>query len=300
MNMKSPKPYYLLFAVIFYLASCTKEVSEEHGTSPVVPGSGNFTATISGTAWSADSLQMALVGNGVVNISGLAKTGEQISMILPSFKTGTYTVNSNSSGYALYVNFNDPQGNVYLSNVGSSSGSVVISKIDTVNKVISGTFSFSVTNSVDMTVKTITNGSFNNIPYTSDNVIPPGGSKDTLVAAVDGVNFASIQILTNDMTGQITIAGFSAAGDQVVSLTMPDTVQTNSTYTLDFNTGLFAAAYSAGTTTFVSGSSSVLTILLNDPVARRIRGTFSFTANSIMDPSAPAVNITKGFFATNY
>ena len=298
--MKLPKHYYLLIAVILSLASCTKEVSEEHGTGPITPGSGNFTATINETAWTADSLQLALIGNGVVSISGLAKTGEQISMILPSFKTGTYTVNSTSSGYSLYVNLNDAQGNVYLSNVGSSGGSVTISSIDSVNKVMSGTFSFTVTNSVDQSVKTISGGIFNNVPYTSDNVTLPGGSADTLIATVDGVKFTSLQVIKNDLNGQITLAGINAAGDQGISLFLPDTVQTNRTYSLDYSGGIFAGAYAAGATTLISGPSGVLTILLNDPVARHIRGTFSFTANSITDPNATPVNITQGFFAVDY
>ena len=300
--MKSRKPYYLLLiAFLFSFVSCSKEVSVEHNQNPPVgPGTGNFTATINGNAWTADSLQGALINSGVVSISGLGKTGEQISMILPSFKPGTYNINSLSSGYALYVNLNDSLQNVYLSNTGTGTGTVIISSIDSINKTVTGTFLFVLTNPVGLSTKVISKGVFNSIPYLNGTVPPPpsGGTTDTLLATIDGTKFEGSQIQINSIGGFITIAGISSDGNRNLDLIMPSTL-TPGAHTFNDN-AVIKGAFTPGIAgpTRVSDSVGTLTILSNDMVAGRIIGTFSFTANSVTDSTVS--QITKGYFAVKY
>jgi hypothetical protein len=299
--MKSSRPCYIILALIFSFISCTKEVSREQGTTPVVPGSGNFTATINGTAWSADSLQLAVVASGVLNITGLAKTGEQISIILSSFKTGTYTLNTTSPGYALYINLNDTQNNVYLSNVSVTSGTVVITAIDTIAKVISGTFSFTVTDPVSNATKTITNGVFNNVPYESGSTIPTGPMlSDTVLATIDNIKFNAAQVINTNNSGELDITGISANGTQVIDLLMPADIIAG-TYTLDFNTGKYIGVYTNGINSVLISyeNSGTLTILSNNGTTGRIIGTFSFVGTSLSDMTAKS-DITKGYFSVSY
>ncbi len=163
--MKSRLPRIILAALLFLQVSCTKEESKEsgHGT---IPPQGNFYATIEGNQWDADSLQLIQVGNNGVMISGLSKTGIEISMVLPEFKTGTYTLNASSLPFAFYVNLLGSLTDVYYTNEGSAAGTVTISSIDTVNHLVSGNFQFTLVNPSDNSTKTVTKGVFSYIPYT--------------------------------------------------------------------------------------------------------------------------------------
>src|SRR5450432_675702 len=291
--MKSRILPLLLPGFVFLFFACSKEVSEEHGSIPTNISSGNFTATIDGTPWTADSLQQALVldNNGSVNISGLGKTGEQISMILPVFKKGSYILNSTSSGYSFYLNLQNNTQQGYLSNVANAGGTVTISTIDTVNKTVSGTFQFNLTSPVSFTSRSVTKGVFTNIPYISATgpVPPPGGIQDTLLATVDGAKFNAIQVLSGTSGNQLTLAGFGSNGAQSVDLIMPESVGVG-TYNLDVTAGVYAAAYSPdGLIALLSVSNGSLTILMNDIAARRIRGTFSFVGS---ETGVTSVNIT--------
>ncbi len=60
-----------------------------------------FTATIDGNLWNADSVQLILVNSNGVSITGISKTGGQLSIVLPAFKTGTYTFGGQSLSYAI-------------------------------------------------------------------------------------------------------------------------------------------------------------------------------------------------------
>src|ERR1700688_1432221 len=92
----------LLTAVLFFF-SCSKDLSKENNTGTQILN-GDFYATIDGTQWNADSLQLALLSNSGFSISGLSKTGEQISMLLPTLKTGNYTFNALSAPVAIASN----------------------------------------------------------------------------------------------------------------------------------------------------------------------------------------------------
>ncbi|HLA59580.1 MAG TPA: DUF6252 family protein, partial [Puia sp.] len=155
----------LLTFILFSFIACTKEMSEE-GNNGGGPGAGDFYATIGGNLWNADSLQLVLVSSNGVSINGLSKTGDQISILLPAFNTGTYTLGAQSSSYALYANLLTPSANVYVSNAGSAGGTVTISSIDTVNRVVSGSFQFTLTNPADNSTETVAKGVFDYLPYT--------------------------------------------------------------------------------------------------------------------------------------
>src|ERR1700733_3372848 len=116
----------ILPLVLFTFISCTKEISDEVNTG-TGPGAGDFYATIGGKLWNADSLQVVLTGSNGVSINGVSRTGDQISILLPDFKVGAYSLGAQSTSYALYANLLTPSSNVYVSNAGASGGTVTIS-----------------------------------------------------------------------------------------------------------------------------------------------------------------------------
>ncbi len=288
----------LLTLVLFSFVACTKEISNEinNGTGP---GAGDFYATIGGKLWNADSIQQVMVSSNGVAVNGISKTGDQISILLPAFKTGTYTLGAQSSSYALYANLLNSNANVYVSNAGSAGGTVTISGIDTVNRVISGSFEFTLTNPADNSTETVAKGVFDYVPYAAGIVgvvPPPGASKDTLEVTVDGNKFFASDVEITDSAGQMLIAGFS--GTQDVGLFIPSGISAG-TYNLDFTTGLYIGVYNPdASVTLFSQSNGTITILSNNTTARRISGTFNFVATPV--GSGPTANLTQGYFAANY
>jgi hypothetical protein len=296
--MKSRISGYLLMAVLLCFVACSKELSKEDGTATQILN-GDFYATIGGTQWNADSLQLVLVSSAGVSISGQSKTGELITMLLPTFQTGTYTLNSVSSSIALYTNPLIDISTVFISNAGTAGGTVTITSIDTVKHLVSGTFQYTLINPADNSQKSITAGVFNFVPYSGNTGggTTPGGS-DTLNAVVGGIPFNSAQIVSNVTNGTLFIAGISLNGDQDLALGMPVGI-TPGTYNMDFATGVYYGVYNPSTSlTLLSQMNGTLTIISNDTVARRISGTFSFIASPLM--SGTPVTITAGYFSLNY
>jgi hypothetical protein len=289
----------LLFtlALLTFIA-CNKEISKE-GNNSIGAGAGDFYATIGGKLWNADSLQLVLVSSAGVSINGLSRTGDQISILLPQFKVGTYTLGAQSSSYALYANVLNSNANVYVSNAGSAGGTVTISSIDTVNRVVSGSFDFTLTNPADNSTETVAKGVFDYVPYTAGIVgvvPPPGATKDTLEVTVDGNKFFASDVEISDSAGQMLVAGFS--GTQDVGLFFPTSI-TAGTYNLDFTTGLYIGVYNPDPNiTLLSQSGGTITIISNNTTTRRISGTFNFVATPV--GSGPTANLTQGYFAANY
>jgi molybdopterin-binding protein len=277
--------------------SCSKELSKEEGNSPAAS---SFYATLEGKLWNADSLQSLFQINGGLSINGLSKTGDQISIVLSTFNTGVFTLGASADSYAFYTNILAPVEVDYYSNVGSAGGTVTITSIDSINHLISGTFTLTLVNPGDNSSKTITSGVLNSVPYTGSGVIipPPGNSTDTLKALVGGNKFDAAQVQVQTTSGQIIISGISNSGVQNLLLSMPDTVAAG-TYDLDFTLGEYAAVYYTDVSNpLVSNANGTLVIISNNTATRTIIGTFSFNASS-MDNSINLA-ITSGYFDVKY
>jgi hypothetical protein len=296
--MKSRLSGYLLIAVLFSFISCSKELSKETSTGTQILN-GNFYATIDGTQWNADSLQLALLTNTGFSISGLSKTGEQITMLLPTLKTGNYTFNALSAPIAICSNLLVNLSSVYISNTGAADGNVTISSLDSVKHLVSGSFMFTLINPTDNSRTSITAGIFNSIPYSVDTT---GGittsSSDTLQATVGGVQFNSAQVVTSITDSTLFIAGISSDGVSDIALGMPQGVIPG-TYPMDFATGTYYGVYNpSSSNTLLSQMNGTLTIISNNTVTRRIIGNFSFIASPLS--SGTPVTISSGYFSVSY
>jgi hypothetical protein len=299
--MKSRIFLYLVFILTCSFLACTKESSKENG-QPSGPANGDFYATVDGNPWNADSLQLILASSDGVTITGTSKTGEQIAMILPVFKTGTYVVNAQSLAYAMYTNVLSDVVSVFVSNAGTVGGTITISSIDSVHHLVSGSFHFTLNNPADNTTKTITEGVFAYVPYSGDpggtNNHPPPSGSDTLQAKIDGNSFNAVQVEVSVSNGQLLIAGFSADLNKDIAILMPADIVPGS-YDMDFATGLYIGIYNPDPTiTLITQNNGTLTIISNDKVGKRIKGTFSFIASPVS--SGTPANITEGYFALNY
>jgi hypothetical protein len=295
--MKSPR--ILIAAALFLFVSSSKEIVVNY-RSGVTPTQGNFYSTINGIQCDADSLQLILVNNNGVIISGLSRTGDQISMVLPEFKTGTYTLNAASLSFSFYVNVFGSLTDVYYSNSGSATGTVTIASIDTLQHLVSGSFQFTLVNPSDNSTKSVTSGIFSYVPYSggSGTVTPPPVSTDTLTANVGGNPFNPFQITTEVSTGQLIIAGMTSDGT-TMALLMPDMI-TPGSYGFDFGTVSYNVIFNPPgvTESLVSQNNGTLTIISHNALTKRIVGTFSFMASSLSTGSP--VTITDGYFSITH
>jgi hypothetical protein len=169
-----------LLSVVLLLQNCKKDTvtASTTSTEPMI-------AFINDTTWIATNVQASITYNSANNTKVFTCTGlannQQINMLVTQhnaanttgFALSSYNVNQ-TADVALSYNFLQngvlaPQGVVQ-----PGSGTVVITGIDSVKKVITGTFTFSsIKNNYDntgaiisVTVAQISNGGFNSVPYT--------------------------------------------------------------------------------------------------------------------------------------
>ncbi|MBC7847692.1 MAG: hypothetical protein H7Y10_14520 [Flavobacterium sp.] len=204
-----------IIIVTFCLNSCGEIEPLDPALLDTIPNPGTttgvFKVDFDGKTFVANTVQ-AIVNDSYIAISGLkTPSGElvQIGLPAPFNKVGTYTWKSISvAGGMMGIAYMPSNGTEPFSADEKDSGgasdfpgytdtaSITISKIDVINKKISGTFQFTGVKFKDLTgtsieTKVFTNGSFTDIPFTDDNF---GLDADTFYAKLDGTEFVENNI----------------------------------------------------------------------------------------------------------
>ena len=305
--MKSSNLLLILSLFVGLLIGCSKEFSQENGNMPGgTQGqvTGDFRAKIDGEQWIANKASAASRMNGLISLMGLSSQGKQVIITLTDSGAKTYTLNSNSLHFAAYVDSTDANRNAYTTNQSNqdslAGGKVTITRIDVVNKTISGNFIFKVYRMQDGKKKTFTEGTFNNISYGT--ALPPANDRDTFRVKLNGVAWASASIISVNTFGKINITSSDAGNTQNVSLSLNESITVGNAYTWTgygdnlsiYNAGLLNPPIS------YLGSGGNLTILEHNTSTKRIRGTFNFVANTFPTPTPPAAIFTEGYFSVKY
>ncbi len=294
----------LFLAVIVLLQSCQKEVDFSGSNSNNV--SGDFRAKIDGSQWVATRGAGASRFSGFINISGIGLDKKTISITLSDSGVHHYTLDDASFNAAAYIdsnlanpiNFSTNQG----VNPGDAGGTVDITSIDTVNKKISGTFSFKVFRQMDGLQRTMTEGSFTNISYATS--LPPASTTDTFRVKIAGSSWTPSSItgisMPNPPVPSLAIVASDALGVKSVGITMPPTI-TPGTYTLDILGAQYIGLYNPDSDPNHSqaSTSGTLTILEHNTSTKRIRGNFNFHAEAILNPLLNT-ELTEGYFSVRY
>lgn len=296
----------LIFAVLISLfIGCGKELSEENGNQPGAPGqvTGDFRAKINGEQWVANKVANASRMSGFISLGGLSTQGRLLTITLTDSGAKTYTLNSNSLNFAAYVDSTETNTNSYTTNQSDqdslAGGTLTISRIDTVNKTISGTFAFKVYRLQDNKKKIFTEGIFTNLSYGT--VMPPGSDRDTFRVKLNDVAWTSASLTVINSFGMINISSTDAGNTKNVGLSLSETITVGNSYTW----GMFdnIAVYNPTTTipaTPYNGNGGNLTILEHNTTTHRIRGTFNFVAKTFPIPIPPDINFTEGYFSVKY
>jgi hypothetical protein len=294
----------LLMIISFF--GCSKEMSYE---TPHQIGGGDtasFKAMINGVQWIAvDSLSGATILAGLINVTGISSDNKLVSITLVGSGTGTYTLNQSSASVLSYSDLNSSNTNPFTTSQGQDTsfagGQVTVTAINTTKKTISGTFQCKVYRAQDSRQEIITQGIFNNIPYTD--TLPKASQTDTFNVTIAGTPWVAPSISTSitpaSPVNKLQIIGTTQDGSKLVGLIMPSNVAPG-TYSTDLQQGTYSGVYiPTPGVTLLSDPSGSITILSNDTTGRRIRGDFQFPAFDLQGVN-PTVLLTQGFFSVSY
>ncbi|GGB68804.1 hypothetical protein GCM10007424_06020 [Flavobacterium suaedae] len=272
-------------------------------------GSGSFQVNIDGELFTATQTQ-AVIGEGLIAIQGSGSNGKNVSLVLegeaapssigeyePSDVLMIYQPETNPDDYG-YINYNpdlviggEIPDDIY-------EGSFTITDIDTVNKTISGTFSFTgYWSNTDDEIESVelTSGVFTDVSYADNTTNPnPGSDEDYIVADIDGTE-TDFTIAVALVSGNfLTVSGQNVAPPKQIQLMMDADIEAG-TYSITEDGGFgngVTAMYSEGLALYVV-SSGELTIISNDGDV--IKGTFEFSAYN-SDDENDTIDITNGDF----
>lgn len=143
----------LLVAVTMVMASCKKDSDTVHKLS----------ANIGGKSWVANLRVTNLTGN-VFTITGTSLSGEMLVITIFGNTQDTYQFSVNEQKCALVykkAGINSSPSDIYT----GISGTITLTKVDMVNKKISGTFDFTCSGLAIIPLS-IKSGSFNDLDFT--------------------------------------------------------------------------------------------------------------------------------------
>lgn len=147
----------LLLGVAFVLGSCSKDSVSVNKLS----------AKIEGKSWNA-SLRVANLTSNVFVITGTSLTGEVLVLTIVGDKPGLYEFSLTE--YKCNATYKKSALSTSPDDIFTSvSGKINLTKVDLVNKKISGTFDFTLARLALETVS-ISNGSFNDLEFTNTGI----------------------------------------------------------------------------------------------------------------------------------
>ena len=154
-----------LFLLCAVLASCQKEFEDPN--DPSTSTASYFKANINGVQFVAVMSGAAIGTDSVISLAGKSDDGQQIIFSVLDSGAHVYSLDINSiSNIGICIGVT---GLPFTSNGGATSeesgGNLAIVSINTVNRVMSGTFNFKAFRQSDGTQKIINDGVFNNISY---------------------------------------------------------------------------------------------------------------------------------------
>lgn len=301
--------YLMVSALSAILVSCQQEVTDPNGTNNNNPAvTGDFRAKIEGTQWVANKATAAYRLQGLISITGVSNDKKTVTITLVDSGVHRYTLSDVTPNAAAYQDSTLPSVIAFTSNGGAypaqAGGEVNITAIDAVNKKISGTFSFKAYRQSDGLQRTITEGSFTNLSYSTS--LPPSNSTDTFTVKIAGTQwvpptvFAVKSPAIPPLPASIAISGTNGTISKTVGLQMPADI-TPGSYTLDFFGLTYIGTYlpNANPNNSQASVSGTLTILSHNTTTKRIRGNFNFVSQELLNPTA-STQLTEGYFSVTY
>jgi hypothetical protein len=291
-------------SLVLSIIACQKEASFDPNNPNGSPAtvSGNMKAKINGVQWTADKGAGAARFSGIINISGVSSDKKLITITLTDSGVHRYILSDVTMNAGAFTDSSEANTFAYATNQGvyptQCGGEVNITSIDVANKTISGTFSFKIFRQMDGKGKTITEGSFTNMKYTT--TMPQASTTDTFRVKINGTSWTPHSIMGSNVAGQLIVSATDATAAKAVGLIMPADV-TPGTYNLDFFGMTYIGQYNPDSDPAHSKASmsGTLTVLENNKTTRRLRANFAFRGEELLNPNNFA-SITEGYLSVKY
>ncbi len=323
----------VLVLILFTFISCSEEVEINLGNiqEPVVA---QFQVDFDGETWIADRT-VSVIDNGVTTITAFKNNDtESIVITLQSDEVGAYTFDNGSNiGQISYTE--SPSAQPYTSTAPYPVGRVDVTEIDTQNQLISGTFFFLGTRTIqqfdangdpvldangnpvyEIESKDFTNGIFNHLIYTTtitDPTDPTDPNTDEFYAKIDGTEFVeeTLSAVKSDISGVsvITIRATRDGSNNIFELQVPADIATGNNLLVSSTTDpandtvatyrILSTSQNFGAATSTTIPLPLLQITQHDVANKKLKGTFEFTAARI-GGGTETIEFTEGTFSVTY
>jgi hypothetical protein len=253
-----------------------------------------MSAEIDSNLWIGTVTSAAIWPNRIL-IQGIADDQSIISLQINGTRAGNYIIASGNNSAATYSRNNSLTiTGIYTTNymLGKDNGDVTITSMDTINKLISGTFSFIGANSKFGTKK-VENGSFSNIYYseigdTAATTMPKMSFK--IDSKNIPVSLTSKRTLKNN-TNYIEVVG-SRMGYPVLVIDIPEQLKAGH-YTIPGNNILVSYFYNYNYRDPYLATDGEINLLQNDNKKSLMIGKFDF---KVTNSKGSSINISDGEF----
>ncbi|WP_397445114.1 DUF6252 family protein [Polaribacter sp. R77954] len=291
--MKRIHYFLVLLCFVFATNSC-----EENGIFfPPSENNAFFEVIIDGELFTTTEANFTTDGDHIAINAIKTDSGEVFTLSVEGFAIGSFSLEG-INNTASYIQ-NDPVSAGVWTTFGetSSRGNITFTDINFVNNTVSGTFSFIGKNDVLESSKAFSNGSFSNIPISTQPVF-----EDSFAAKVDGVVYQEISLFASSITiGTKNLININA------NKTLTETITFNFNETItpgEYDFGSFSnQTYPTGSYTDDLGNTyeavGKITITSHDTSAKIISGTFNFNATPVASTTV-AHAITEGSFRVSY
>lgn len=288
----------LAASMLLMFTGCSKD-DDNNSTNTPTPAAASMTAKVDGVAWSSltNKVAASIISN-VTNITGVASDSTVITITVQDAVSVGDTIDlgpgsGNAGAFAPTTNGSIP---AWSSNGNAACyGELIITAMDVTNKKISGTFEFKVWRATDNTFKTITDGVFSNVTYSTS---VSGGGNNTFTVKIDNVTFTPAIIAGTVNFGNILISAADNQGSKAVGLNVPETV-TPGTYTIGTIGDMYYGTYNPNSTTYTVSNSGTVIITSHNTTTKNIVGSFNFVS-APFGGGGTSYNLTNGAFNITY
>ena len=290
MYTKNKMKIFLSIAMIaFIMIGCSKDDDNDDDNNNNNPPTAGFSAKIDGTAWTSTG-STATMEDGWTTITSFSAKSTSITLSIHAVSAGTYALGQTSQHAAILI---DDSG-TYSSNADAlGSGEIVISDVNTSDSLISGTFHFEAFDIYQGgTKKTITEGSFSKVKFTSGN---GGGTGDGAIQLdVDGNAWTPDIITAASALGLIALSGEKSDSYKTISFLLPNDITTG---TYDLAEGGITAIYVSEEDQAYFASTGTFEVTKHNTTTNKFEGTFEFEGSDFVTGT---VSITNGSFDVSY
>lgn len=277
-----------IFAII--LISCGGGNNSGPDSSPVMFG------LVNSTNWRSANPRAVLTETSL-KVYGTSANGQTIILNINSGEVGEFVVSEYNGNYAEFIP-NMSAGATRYSTLNSENGSGLlrVSSIDEEAKTVSGTFSFKAYRTTDNTFRTVSDGSFSNVPYQFFSVSDTSSFQNIFLFRESDYNWTTETITAERNDTALFIIGECSRTEawQSITLWMSPTISAGVHYITP--TGPVYAKFQQGFYEYPAVNGSV-TIISNSSTEKKIKGTFFF---NYLDNNNQTQSITDGQFEVLY